>query len=36
MKMIAKQLHGLIAHGLLDPQRNGRALTMALAAPVTG
>jgi AcrR family transcriptional regulator len=36
MAMIAKQLYRLIAHGLLDRQRNGHALTMTPVAPVTG
>jgi hypothetical protein len=34
MAMIAKQLHGLMAHGLLDQQENGRALTVAPPVPV--
>jgi hypothetical protein len=34
--MIAKQLYRLMAHGLLDRQRNGHALTMTPVAPVTG
>jgi AcrR family transcriptional regulator len=35
--MIAKQLHNLMAHGLLNQQQNGRALTFAppSAAPAT-
>jgi AcrR family transcriptional regulator len=34
--VIAKQLYRLIAHGLLDRQRNGHPLTMAPVVPVTG
>jgi hypothetical protein len=29
MAMIAKQLHNLMTHGLLDDQRNGRPLAIA-------
>jgi hypothetical protein len=29
MAMIAKQLHHVMAHGLLDPHRNGRPLGIA-------
>ena len=36
MTEIAEQLYRLVAHGLLDRQRNGHALTMAPVAPVTG
>lgn len=34
MVVIAKQLHGLMAHGLLDQQEHGRALTIAPPVPV--
>lgn len=34
MTVIAKQLHDLMAHGLLDQQENGRALTIAAPVPV--
>ena len=34
MAVIAKQLHGLMAHGLLDQQENGRALSIAQPVPV--
>ena len=33
MAVIAKQLHHLMVHGLLDPQQNGRALTIAPPVP---
>jgi hypothetical protein len=33
MGMIAKQLHSMMAHGLLDAQQNGRALTIAPPVP---
>ncbi len=32
MAVIAKQLHQLMTHGLLDQQENGRALTIAPAS----
>jgi hypothetical protein len=32
---IAKQLHALMAHGLLDQHRNGRPHTIAPPVPVT-
>jgi AcrR family transcriptional regulator len=35
MTVIAKQLHSLMAHGLLDQQKNGRPLSIASAVPVT-
>jgi AcrR family transcriptional regulator len=35
MAVIAKQLHRLMAHGLLDQQRNGHALTIASVVPAT-
>jgi hypothetical protein len=35
MTVIAKQLHSLMAHGLLDQQRNGRSFSIAQPAPVT-
>jgi AcrR family transcriptional regulator len=34
MTEIAKQLHSLMAHGLLDHQTNGRSFSIATAAPV--
>ena len=34
MAMIAKQLHGLMAHGLLDQQENGRPWSIAPPVPV--
>ena len=34
MAVIAKQLHGLLAHGLLDQQENASALIIAPAVPV--
>jgi AcrR family transcriptional regulator len=33
MAVIAKQLHHLMTHGLLDQQRNGRSLTIASPVP---
>jgi AcrR family transcriptional regulator len=36
MPVIAKQLHRLLAHGLLDPQQNGRALTFPPAPATIG
>ena len=33
MSMIAKQLHSLLAHGLLDQRQTGRALTIAPPVP---
>jgi AcrR family transcriptional regulator len=35
MAMIAKQLHCLMAHGLLSQQHNGRSLTIAAPVPVS-
>jgi AcrR family transcriptional regulator len=35
MAVIAKQLHHLMAHGLLEQQHNGRPLTIAPSVPVT-
>jgi hypothetical protein len=36
MAVIAKQLHRLMAHGLLGPQQNGRALTFPPAPATIG
>jgi hypothetical protein len=35
MPVIAKQLHRLLTHGLLDQHQNGRSLTVAPPVPVT-